>query len=248
LSTPFAIGLFWISFSYTGWNAASYLAGEMKDPARTLPRATLIGTLTVTALYVALNAVFVASAPTEKLAGVLEVGQVSATALLGERAGQAFAVLIALGLVATTGAYTLTGPRVAEAMGADYPGLRWFSTRTEGRGPVRALVAQAVLAIALILTASYDTLLTAVGFVLSWWAGLTVVGVIVLRRKEPSLVRPYRALGYPLTPLVFAALTAWMIARPVVDRPIILLWAALALAGGLGLYLVVRRGSPANTP
>jgi APA family basic amino acid/polyamine antiporter len=126
-------------------------------------------------------------------------------------------------------------------MGVDYPGLRWFSVRQADRGPVRALTAQAALAIALILTASYDTLLTAVGFVLSWWAGLTVVGVIVLRRKEPALERPYRTLGYPVTPLVFAALTAWMIARPVVAQPIILLWAALAMGAGLGLYAWVRR-------
>lgn len=239
-SSAFAIGLFWISFSYTGWNAASYLAGELEDPARSLPRATMIGTLTVTALYVALNAVFMASAPTAELAGKLEVGQVSATALLGPDAGRGFALLIALGLVATTGAYTLTGPRVAEAMGRDFPRLAWLSVRAPDRGPVRALVAQAVLALILILTASYDTLLTAVGFVLSTWAGLTVLGVIVLRIKEPSLPRPYRVLGYPITPLVFAALTAWMIIRPVVDRPIILAWGALALALGLGAYAWAR--------
>ncbi len=239
-SSAFAIGLFWISFSYTGWNAAAYMAGELRDPARSLPRATVLGTLTVTALYVALNAVFMASAPTEQLAGKLEVGQVSATALLGPSAGRAFALLIALGLVATTGAYTLTGPRVAEAMGRDFPKLAWLSVRAPERGPVRALVAQAALALLLILTASYDVLLTAVGFVLSSWAGLTVVGVIVLRIKEPALPRPYRVLGYPFTPLLFAALTAWMILRPVFDRPIILLWGGLALAIGLILYAWAR--------
>lgn len=240
LSSAFAIGLFWVSFSYSGWNAASYLAGEMKDAARSLPRATMTGTLAVTGLYVALNAVFLASAPTEKLAGVLEVGQVSATALLGPDAGRAFAALIALGLVATTGAYTLTGPRVAEAIGRDFPRLAWLSVRAPERGPVRALVAQAALALLLIATASYDVLLTAVGFVLSTWAGLTVVGVIVLRIKEPDLPRPYRVLGYPITPLLFAALTAWMIVRPVVDRPTILLWGASVLALGLGLYAWAR--------
>lgn len=240
LSSAFAIGLFWVSFSYSGWNAASYLAGEMKDAARSLPRATMTGTLAVTGLYVALNAVFLASAPTEKLAGVLEVGQVSATALLGPGAGRAFAALIALGLVATTGAYTLTGPRVAEAIGRDYPRLSWLSVRAPERGPVRALGAQAALALLLIATASYDVLLTAVGFVLSTWAGLTVLGVIVLRIREPGLPRPYKVLGYPVTPLLFAALTTWMIVRPVVDRPAILVWGASALALGLGLYAWAR--------
>lgn len=238
-STAFAVGLFWVAFSYTGWNAAAYLAGELRDPTA-LPRATMAGTLVVTALYVALNAVFLASAPADVLAGKLEVGQLSAAALLGPTAGRAFALMVALGLIATTGAFTLTGPRVVEAMGRDFPRLGWLSERAPDRGPVRALVWQALLAIALIVSASYDVLLTAIGFVLSAWAGLTVVGVIVLRIREPDLPRPYRILGYPFTPLLFTALTAWMIVRPIVEEPIILLWGTVAVAAGLGLYAWAR--------
>lgn len=246
ISSPFAISLFWVGFAYSGWNAASYLAGEVVDPARTLPRATMWGTIVVTFLYLALNVIYLAGAPAAKLAGQLEVGQIAASELLGPIAGRGFALMIAIGLVATTGAYVMTGPRIAEAMGSDFPRLAWISKRSPETGPRRAITLQALVALAMVLNADYSALITAVGFVLQLWAGLTVLGVIVLRVREPNLPRPYKAHGYPVTPVAFVALTAWMIVRPIVEKPEVLLKAALALGVGLALYAWISRPVPAE--
>lgn len=236
LSGPFATGLIWISFSYSGWNAASYIAGELKDPAKNLPRAVILGTLLVTVLYTWLNWVFLDAAPAAEIAGKVEVAHIAARHLFGDAASKMIAAVIALGLLSTTGAMIMTGPRVLEAMGTDYPRLGTFAERSGGRGPVKAIVVQGTLAVVFVVTASFDALVSAVGFVLSLWCLLTVLGVFVLRVREPTLARPYKTLGYPVTPVLFIALSVWMIGHQVLEKPVIAAYGAGAVATGLLLY------------
>ena len=242
LSPGFAVGLVFVSFSYTGWNAALYIAGELKDPARTLPLSLVLGTLLVTALYLGLNAVFLGSVPSTELSGVLEVGHVSATALFGQGAGKLLSIVIALGLISTVGAFIMTGPRVYEAMGHHYPGLRIVTGRVSGGGPTRSIVLQAVVAIIMLFSASFDALLTYTGFTLSGVAALTVAGVTVLRRREPDLPRPYRTWGYPVTPVLFVALMVWMMGHSVFERPVVALAGAVTVGLGFVFYFVLNRG------
>src|SRR5690606_921872 len=124
LSPTFAISLIYVSFAYSGWNAAVYIAGELKSPGRSLPRALLIGTGTATVLYLGLNYVFVISAPAAELSGVIDIGDVAARHLFGEGAALAVSSLVAVGLFTTVSALMMTGPRVYEAMGRDYPVLQ----------------------------------------------------------------------------------------------------------------------------
>lgn len=236
----FAIGLVYISFSYLGWNASVYVAGELRDPGRTLPLSLVLGTLAVTVLYLALNAVFLEAAPAGELSGVLEVGHVAAEHLFGEGAARVLSGIIAVGLISTVGAFVMTGPRIYEAMGQDFPALAFLSGRTPEGGPWRALGAQCVLCLVLMLTASFDALLTWIGFTLSLFAAATVAGVFVLRLREPGLPRPYRAWGYPVTPLLALALLGWMIAHTVISRPLTAVFGALTLLSGGGLYLLAR--------
>lgn len=239
-SGSFAVGQFWIAFSYSGWNAASYVAGELKDPARNLPRALISATIAVTVLYTALNFVYLAAAPADALAGQLQVAYVAATHMMGETASRFVSAVIALGLVSTTGAFVMTGPRVLAAVGVDYPRLALLTRRREGGAPVVALALQAALSLGMLFTASFEVMIESVGFVLSFWAGLAVLGVIVLRRREPTLPRPYKTLGYPVTPLVFVALMGWIIVRSVISKPEILVWGALALVASLAIWLWAR--------
>ncbi|MFH1463557.1 MAG: amino acid permease [Pseudomonadota bacterium] len=241
LSAPFAVGLIFVSFAYQGWNASLYIAGELRHPERWLPLSLVLGTLAVTGLYLALNAVFLGAAPAGALAGKLEVGHIAAAALFGEPAARVLSAIIAVGLVSTVGAYIMTGPRVYEAMGQRFPGLAILAGRGEGRGPVRSILLQGAVAAGMALTASFDALLTYTGFTLSAVAALTVLGVFVLRRREPALPRPYRTWGYPVTPVLFVALMGWMMAQAVLSRPAVALAGLGTLLAGLGLWWGLER-------
>ncbi len=237
----FAVALVYVSFAYSGWNGAAYVAGEVRNPSRALPRALFLGTWVVVALYLGLNVVFLAAAPPGELAGVVEVGHVAAVRLLGPGAGRVLSALIALVLASSVSAMLMAGPRVCDAMGCDHPALAFLARRARHGGPAVAVGLQAALAVGMILTASFGALLTYIGFTLSLFAGLTVFGVLVLRHREPALERPYRTWGYPATPLLFVASSAWMVAHAVIEKPASS-WAGLATAGaGLALHALLGR-------
>jgi basic amino acid/polyamine antiporter, APA family len=217
--SDFAISLVWISFSYSGWNAAIYLGGEIRDPERNLPLSMLLGTGLVMLLYVTLNAVFVFSTAPANLAGKLEVGRIAAQAVGGPGLASAVTALVALVLVSSVSSLIMAGPRVYARMAADGYLPRWLAA---GEGPPRAAIAlQAVLALAMLWTATYGQLLTAIGFTLSLSTAATVAGLMRLRLREgPRL----RVPGWPWVPLLFlafvlfmAAFTAWRAVRPLFE-------------------------------
>lgn len=196
--STFAITLVWISFSYSGWNAAIYIGGEVRDPERNLPRALLLGTGLVMLLYLALNTVFVFSAPVDKLAGKLEIGRIAAETLGGPGWANAVTALVALALVSSVSAMVMAGPRVYARMAADgyLPG--WLAA---AEGPPRASIAfQMILALALLWSATYEVLLTFIGFTLSLCTAATVLGLFRLRLREG---RQLRVPGWPWVPGLF---------------------------------------------
>ncbi len=235
LEPSFAYGIVLVSFAYTGWNAAVYVGGEVHDAKRTLPRALGLGTLAVTLLYLALNALFLASAPRGEL-GVVEIAHVAATHLFGSVAGRVLSSVIAFGLLSTIGAFVLTGTRVYAAMGRDHPLLGKIA-------PLRwALIVQAGLAVVMILTSSFDLLLGSVGVTLSLSSALTVTGVFVVRRRGlPE--GAYRTLGYPITPLAFVVLSLGTIVWAIDYDPAVAIWGGLSIATGLLLYVGARVGA-----
>lgn len=241
-SRAFAVGLIFVLYSYSGWNAVAYVAGEIKRPNKNIPLGLILGTLIVTALYFGLTWVFLASTSPAELSGVVEIGHVASVALFGDGAGALVSALIALGLVSSVGAMVLTGARVLESMGRDYAALGALGRRSKGGGPAIATVTLAMLSTVMVLTASFDALLTYAGLTLSLSTAVTVAGVTVLRRREPELRRPYRALGHPVTSAIYIALMAWIIFHAVHEAP----WATVAAAGTLvsgGLVYLLVRGS-----
>lgn len=242
-SPAFAVAVIFVTFSYSGWNAATYVAGELEDPGRTLPRALVAGTAAVMLIYLAINMVFLASAPVDELRGEEAIGHVAAVALLGEGAGRALSVIIAFGLISTVGALVMTGTRVLDAMGRDHGPLALLARRATGGGPFVAVALQGALAIAMILIADdLEILIQYIGFTLSIFAGLTVFGVIVLRLRRPELERPYRTWLYPVTPLVFVALMVWMVAWSILAEPKVAVAGGGTIALGLVLWLALHRG------
>jgi APA family basic amino acid/polyamine antiporter len=240
LSAPFAISLVYVMYSYEGWNAATYIAGEVRNPQRIIPLALLAGTAMVTVSYVAINAAFLYSTPMEALAGKLDVGLVAGREIFGARGGEIVALAICAGLVSSISAMTWAGPRVGETMGEDYRVLRWLARTTPRGVPWLAILWQTGIVFALLLTATFREIIVYLQLILLMSSFLTVLGVIVLRWRRPDLPRPYRTWGYPATPLVFLAMSGAMMIHIVGERPVEAAWGLATLALGAGLYAVAR--------
>jgi APA family basic amino acid/polyamine antiporter len=245
-SGAFAVSLIYVSYAYTGWNAATYLTSEIPDPSRNLPRILGGGTALVMLLYVGLNYAFLQAAPMDALEGEVEVGYIAATYILGPNGADVMGVTLALLLISTASAMIVAGPRVLHVIGEDYPAFRWFAATNRDGIPARAIVTQGALAVLFIATASFEAILVFSGFVLGLNSLLAVTGLFVLRAREPDLPRPYRTWGYPVTPSIYMGLTLWTLTYLALDRPTETAVAALLIAAGLLLYLLTgRRASDA---
>lgn len=242
-AASYAVALIFISFAYSGWNAAAYLGGEIRNPGRNLPWSLIIGTLIVVVLYMLLNAVFIYALPPSAMVGTLEVGKDAAVALFGSTAGRLFGIAIAIGLLSVLSAMIMAGPRVYFAMARDGLFFKRFGMVNAARGtPTAAILFQGAVAIFMILVAAYDTLLIYIGFTLSLTAVMTVCALFLLRRTCPDLKRPYRTLGYPLTPLFFIVGNMWVIGYTLYSRPIVCLSGLLTIGlGGILFFILEKR-------
>jgi APA family basic amino acid/polyamine antiporter len=210
--SDFCVSLVWISFCYSGWNAAIYIAGEVRKPERNLPLAMVGGTILVMLLYLGLNTVFVFSAPPIKLAGQVQVGRIAAEAIGGPGWAHAVIGLVALTLISTTSSMIMAGPRVYARMAEDGYLPRWFIQK---QGPPRAsIMLQAAIALLMLWTATFDSLLTYIGFTLGLSTAATVLGLFRLRLREGT---QFRVWGWPWVPALFLlavlAITLFSISR-----------------------------------
>ena len=235
---PFAVGLVFVMYAYSGWNAATYIAGEVRDPQRSLPIAIVSATLIVIALYVGLNAVFLYTTPIEQMAGQVEVALIAGKHIFGDAGGRLVGALICLGLISSISAMIWIGPRVTMVMGEDIPMMRLFSAKSKNGVPAFAILFQLAVTTLLMATRSFEAVLDYIQFSLTFCSFLAVLGVIVLRVRQPELKRPYRMWGYPFTPFVFLAVTAFMMYYLVIERP----WESLAsvttMLAGLLVYAI----------
>jgi APA family basic amino acid/polyamine antiporter len=240
-SAPFAIGLVFVMYSFSGWNAATYLIGEMRMPQRNLPRAMLTGTSIVLLLYVALNAVFLRTAPIDSLAGQIDVASIAGSYIFGDLGGRIVAAMICIGLVSSISAMMWIGPRVMMTMGEDIPAIRLFARKSGNGAPAYAILFQLAVATVMLFTRSFEAVLDFTQFALLFCSFFTVLGVIKLRVTHPDLPRPYRAFGYPLTPAVFLLVTAFMMYYLLMERPLQAFLGMLIMMSGLAIYAIFRR-------
>lgn len=244
-STGFATSLIFISFAYSGWNAAAYLGAEIKNPARNLPLSLFWGTFCVMILYLLLNGVFVYALPVSEMSGVLEVGAASAFALFGEGVEKIFAGAITCCLLSVISAMILAGPRVYYAMARDHLFFARFGQVTRRHGaPGQAILLQAAIAILMVITASFDKLLLFIGVTLSLFAMLTVIGMMLLRAKGLHLKGSYRTFGYPITPIFFVLFNLWMIVFCIKDNLMVALTSAGTIACGVLVFFCFDRKRP----
>lgn len=240
LSAPFAVSLFWVMYAYSGWNASTYIVGEVRHPSRTIPLSVGLGTVLVMLLYLATNAVFLRTTPAAEMVGKQQVAVIAGAHIFGAAGARVMAAFICVGLISTITAMMWIGPRVTAAMGEDLGLLRWLARRSAQKIPTRAILTQFVIVIVLLLTATFQTAVSYVQFSLTLCSALTVLGLFVLRWRQPKLPRPYRAWGYPVTPAIFLAISAWMLihmlSEPASRTPSLLGLATMAV--GLIVYFL----------
>jgi APA family basic amino acid/polyamine antiporter len=239
----FAVALVYVMYSYSGWNAASYITGEIKKPGKNVPRSLFLGTLVVIAIYTALNAVFLLAAPRQELTGQLEVALISGKHIFGENGARIAGGVICLGLVSAISSMTWLGPRVTMSMGEDHSGLRFLARKNLHGIPTNAALVQLAL-VNLFFLKNFQAIVIYIQYNLLLCSLLTVLGVIVFRWTRPNLARPYRVWLYPVPPLLFAAITIWMMIYLLQSNPVeSLSGVATLLAGFLLYYFAGKRRS-----
>ena len=241
LLQQFPISLFWVMFGYSGWNAATYVAEELRDPRRTLPRALLLGSFAVALVYLALNVVFIFAVPLEAMKGVVAVGAVAASALFGPQAAGAFSALMALAIVSTVNAMITIGPRVYYAMAKEgaFPKVA-ARLSIRSKVPVAAVVCQGGLAVLMTFT-SFPQLVTYIGFTLTFFTVLAVSSLFVLRSRPGWQRIPAVSFAFPLVPALYILIGGWMIYYGFILRPAISAVATLTLFAGATVYYLRGR-------
>jgi APA family basic amino acid/polyamine antiporter len=261
LLTAMATSLIFVMFCYSGWNASAYVASEMRDPQRDLPRSLLFGTALVVVLYLALNAVYFYGAGVDGLAGHVEVGQIAAREMFGAGGAVVVTIILCVSILASASAMTIAGPRVYWAFGVDL-GLARRGGGDRGRGPLealafvdpstgapsRALLLQGIVTSAVIVSGRVDQIQQYAGFTLTLFASLAVSCVLVLRRRRPDMARPFRTWGYPATPLLFLAVSAWMMVWAFRGRPIESTLSLLTVVAGGVVFLLLARSRSSQGP
>jgi APA family basic amino acid/polyamine antiporter len=220
-------------FAYDAWNSITFAAEEVKDPERILPRALILGTIGVTVVYCSAVAVYLYMVPIGEMFAVPDnrIAAEAASRALGPAGAAFIAVAILISTFGCVNGLTLAGPRVIYAMARDGLFLRRMADiHPVYRTPARALVLHGLVAAALALTGTYSDLLTLTAFSSLMFNILTVIGLFVLRRTQPSLHRPYRAIGYPVLPALYVLVSAFFLVYILIGDP---------RNSGLGLVLTM---------
>jgi APA family basic amino acid/polyamine antiporter len=238
-SNSFATSLIYVSYAYSGWNSAIYIASEIKKPEVNLTRSLVGGAGLVMIMYIALNLVFMLAVPLLQLSGQLDVGFIAAQAIFGGVGSKIVSAIICVALLASVCAYTVFGPRVLHTLGTDYKVLSIFASVTHAGIPVTALLLQSFISVLLILTASFESIMTYIGMILGMFTFLVVMGVFIHRyteRKKGTLLK--RSWGYPITTILFLIIEGWTITFAAQHKTTESLTGLLTLVVGSIVYFI----------
>lgn len=236
-----------VMFAYSGWNAAAYVAEEIRNPSRNVPLALGLGTLGVVVIYLALNVLYLYAMPVSEIAALMQPNSGTLTDTVAERlfgfvAGNLLAVFTIVSMAASISAMVLAGPRVYFAMARDHVFLESAArVHPKYRTPILAIIAQAIWASILVLSGDLSQLVSYTGFSIVLFAGIAVSALFVLRRREPHAERPFKALGYPLAPGFFVLASAFMVVAEINRTPDTALAGLTIIAAGIPVYFLFTR-------
>jgi APA family basic amino acid/polyamine antiporter len=240
-----AIALIYVTYAYSGWNAATYILGELEHPQRDLPRALIAGCSLVTVLYVLLNVVFLTSASIDSMTGEVEVAYIVADAVLGERGAFVVSLLLSGILISTVSAMVMAGPRALQRLGQDYRGLGWLGEVNAGGLPSNAITFMACMALLFLWTSTFEQILLFAGLVMAANTFFTVVAVFISRRRRAQQhheTSVFEIPWYPIPALAFLVITGWTVLYTAVQYPAQLLVGAIFLVLGFPIFQRLRQG------
>jgi len=247
LAPALAVGVVGAFFSFGGWWDVSKIAGEVRDPGRTLPRALLLGLLVVTVVYVVVSAVFLYLVPLDKVTSdqtfVAQAGEV----LFGHIGGVIFASIVIICLIGSLSALIIFAPRVYYAMAKDGLFLKAVANTHPRFGtPVNAIAIQGAIASVLVLLGTFEQIISYAIFIVVFFLGLTVAGIFLLRNRRKAGESVVLTPGYPVTPLVFLLLVATMLVLVAARSPRGALLGVVVVLAGLPVYEILRRRAQAD--
>jgi len=233
LNSGFAVSMVYVSFAFTGWNAAAYVADEINKPERNLPRALIVSTLFVAVTYILFQYVLLRNANVAELQGKEDVTFISFGNLLGSTGGKWVSIFIAIQLVATVSSYLWVGPRVTWAMAREYKLWKPLAKKNEHGIPVAAVWLHVFISIALALSGSFEKVLLYAGFVLQLMASLTVATSLAIKIPKPG---SFKSPLKPVLQIIFLAFNLWVLVFTFIGRPVESLIGIGILLVGLIIY------------
>jgi APA family basic amino acid/polyamine antiporter len=239
-SSSFAVSLIFVSYSFSGWNAAVYITNEVKKPSRNIPVALIAGTALVTLLYILLNLVFLLTTPVQEMQGKIEIGFLAAVHIFGESGGRIMSLIISLLLISSISAMIWIGPRVSMVMGEDHALLRFLSRKNKYSVPVAAIWTQAAISVILILSSTFDKVLIYTGFTLNIFTLLSVFGVFLLRYRNRRDNGKYKMPGFPVTPIFFIVLSLWTLIFLFIDRTFESVMGMITILAGSLVFVIQK--------
>lgn len=239
------LSLMWIMFSYSGWNASTYLGAEIKNPSRNLPGSLIIGTLIVLLLYLGLNTLYVYSIEPEAMKDVISIGGLAMGNLFGQSAGILFSILIAFALFSSLSAFIIIGPRVYYSMARDGLFFKWVGRIHERfQVPSNSIVLQCLIALVLVLSGTFEQVLTYMGFALGIFPVLTILGIWRLRKKKPDAMK---IKGFPFTQVIYIVAGVMILVLSFLEKPVESSIALLTVASGIPFYFIFRKQKENNS-
>jgi len=233
LQPGFAVSMIYVSFAYTGWNAASYVAGEIDKPQINLPKALIGSTLFVAVVYVLFQFALLKNATVGEMQGKEEVTFIAFNNLLGSTGGKWVSAFIAIQLIATISSYLWVGPRVTHAMAKEYRLWKPLAKQNEHQIPVRAVWLHVIISILLALSGSFEKVLLYAGFVLQLMASLTVAASLFLKNKEGVFKSPFK----PFLQMVFLVFNVAVLVFTLREKPVESFIGMGILGVGIVIYL-----------
>jgi len=238
------LSLMWIMFAYSGWNASAYIGSEVKNPARNLPRSLLLGTGLVILLYLGLNLFYVYALPWPKMSGVIAVGGLAAESLFSSSINKVVTLLIAFAQVSSLSAFIILGPRVYYSMAKDGVFFKFVADiNPRSQVPAKSILLQGAISAVIVLSGSFEQILTYMGFSLGIFPLLAVFGVFKLRQRGEL---PYRMPGYPLFPAFYLLAGTAILCLSFLERPVPSSIALATVAVGIPAYYLFKRLNPQN--
>jgi APA family basic amino acid/polyamine antiporter len=238
------LSLMWIMFAYSGWNASTYLGAEIKNPSRNLPGSLIYGTIIVLILYLGINTLYVYGIKPEAMKGVISVGGLAMGNLFGKSAEVLFSILIAFALFSSLSAFIIIGPRVYYSMAKD--GLFFKSVakiHKKFQVPSNSILLQCLIAVILVLSGTFEQVLTYMGFALGIFPVLTIMGIWKLRKKNPEAMR---IKGFPITQIIYISAGILILVLSFLERPLESSIALLTVLVGIPFYFIFKKSNKNN--